>query len=92
MAPVPAGGHPTLAQYIAWAEQQGCQVSHRRVRNNGRSVCVTKFRAPSGRGVLEVGTELTDYLVPTTVDRLDRRLGLRSPWPSIPHPNPWEKL
>jgi hypothetical protein len=42
--------------------------------------------------VIEAGTELDDYLVPTTVDRLDRRLGLKSPWPSIPHPDPWEKL
>lgn len=89
---VPVGGHPTLAQYIDWARSQGCQVSHRTVKGKGRTVRVTKFIAPSGRGMIETGTELDDYLVPTTVDRLDRRLGLKSPWPSIPHPDPWEKL
>jgi hypothetical protein len=89
---VPVRGDPTRAQYIDWARKQGCQVSQRTVRSGGRSMRVTKFIAPSGQGVIETGTELDEYLVPTTIDRLDRRLGLKSPWPSIPHPDPWEKL
>lgn len=92
MSPVPVGGQPTLGEYLDWARKQGCQVDQRVVRLGGHAIRVTKIIAPSGRGVIESGTQDDEYLVPTSVDRLDRRLGLKSPFPSIPHPDPWERL
>jgi hypothetical protein len=44
---------------------------------------MTRIVAPSGRHVVEVGTNDDDVLVPTTVGRLDRRLGLDSPFAKI---------
>jgi hypothetical protein len=74
----PFGGHPTLEQYIAWAVQQKCTV------NSGvdtqYSISLTKIVAPSGKWAIVSGILPTDRLVPTTVGRLDRRLGLISPW------------
>jgi hypothetical protein len=88
MSAAPFGGHPTLAEYAEWARQQGCIIEQGLNIKGGRAISVTKIVAPSGKWVIEVGTQHDDYLVPTTVNRLDRRLGLRSPFPSMPHPGP----
>jgi hypothetical protein len=45
-----------------------------------QSILVTKITAPSGKSVVEAGTLHTDRLTPTTIGRIDRRLGLVSPW------------
>jgi hypothetical protein len=77
----PFGGHPTFSAYIAWAKTQGCIVQSGYSRHTaGRPVSLTKIVAPNGRWVIEVGTLGGEYLVPTTIDRLDRRLGIISPF------------
>jgi hypothetical protein len=48
------------------------------------SIILTKITAPSGRWVIEAGTLPDEHLTPTTVGRLDRRLGLTSPWFGAP--------
>jgi hypothetical protein len=79
----PFGGHPTFAQYLAWArEQQGCTIQSG--VDTAQSIVLTKIVAPSGKWVIEPGTMPNDYLVPTTIGRLDRRLGLISPWFGLP--------
>jgi hypothetical protein len=83
MPAYPFGGHPTLADYTHWARQQGCQVDCGVTVIDNRSVRMTRIVAPSGRHVVEVGTNDDDVLVPTTVGRLDRRLGLDSPFAKI---------
>jgi hypothetical protein len=47
-------------------------------------VLVTRIEAPDGKWVVEVGTEQHEFLAPTTVSRFDRRLGLKSPFASLP--------
>jgi hypothetical protein len=74
----PFGEHPTLADYIAWAQSMRCTVESG--VDTKQSILVTKITAPSGKSVIEAGTLLTDRLAPTTIGRLDRRLGLVSPW------------
>jgi hypothetical protein len=74
----PFGGHPTLAEYIEWARTQGCTTFSG--VDTRQSIPVTKITAPSGKWVIEAGTLQTDRLTPTTIGRLDRRLGLVSPW------------
>jgi hypothetical protein len=74
----PFGGHPTFNQYIEWAEKQGCTVESG--VDTLQLVSVTKITAPSGKWVIEAGTLPNDLLMPTTIGRLDRRLGLTSPW------------
>lgn len=78
----PFGGHPTFAQYLDWAVKQGCKVQHG--VDTELSINLTKITAPSGRWVIEGGTRANDFLTPTAVGRLDRRLGLISPWFGLP--------
>lgn len=76
----PFGGHPTFAQYLQWAKAQGCTIQTGVIGVHG----VTKIVSPDGkRWVIEAETQQSSYLVPTTIARLDRRLGLKSPWFSI---------
>jgi hypothetical protein len=84
----PFGGHPSFAQYIAWAESEGCSIKQGVANGaDGRPYSVTQIIAPDGKHwVTEVGMQHSDYLVPTAISRLDRRLGMKSPFMSFPHP------
>ena len=85
MAAYPFGGHPTLGQYLDWAIKEGCTVDYGYAADDeGRPHRVIKITAPSKRWVFEVGTLDSEFLVPTTIWRLDRRLGLKSPWVALP--------
>jgi len=78
----PFGGHPTFAQYIEWAIGEGCKVQYG--VDTEHSISLTKIVAPSGKWAIEAGLLPGDRLEPTTVGRLDRRLGLISPWFGVP--------
>lgn len=78
----PFGGHPTFAQYLEWAVSERCTIQSGVDTNH--SISLTKITAPSGKWVIEAGTLPNDRLMPTTVGRLDRRLGLVSPWFGLP--------
>jgi hypothetical protein len=82
----PFGGHPTFGQYIQWALKQGCSVEYGYATSpNGQVERLTKISSPDGkRWVIEVGTGQAEYLVATRISQLDRRLGMKSPWFSIP--------
>jgi len=74
-----------LGDYLRWAQSVGCtvQASYGRTAD-GEMVLVTRIEAPDGKWVVEVGTEQHEFLAPTTVSRFDRRLGLKSPFASLP--------
>ena len=82
----PFGAHPKFGEYIDWAEGQGLKVECGYVlAPDGRPHAVTKIVSKDGkRHVIEVGTQHEDHLLPTTIFRLDRRLGVRSPFFSLP--------
>jgi len=83
MAAFPFGGHPTFAQYLQWATEQGCTV--RTGVDTEQSISLTKIINAAGtRWAIVSGLLPSDFLVPTTVGQLDRRLGLISPWFAAP--------
>jgi hypothetical protein len=86
MPAAPFGQHPTFGEYLQWAQNvEKCTVHVlRRSTLDGNLETRTMIEAPSGRYAIERGTEQNDRLSPTTVGRLDRRLGLKSPFPSVP--------
>jgi hypothetical protein len=85
MAAAPFGGHPTFGKYLAWASEQGCKAqSGFRVDSRGRTHSLTKIVAKSGKSVVVPGVSQTERLEPTMISYLDRRLGLASPWFSLP--------
>lgn len=78
----PFGGHPTLAQYVAWARSEGCTTKSgytEAVGSGPQSILL--IEAPdTGRYLPIVGMSESEYLAPTEVARFDRRLGLQSPY------------
>lgn len=84
MAAAPFGKHPKLAEYIAWAKDQGCTVESGVVHTNrGETYGFTKIAASADKFVILAGIAQTEHLTPATVARFDRRLGLRSPFASV---------
>lgn len=83
---LPFGGHPTLGQYMAWATKAGCTVKQGVVSTAaGRAEPVVKITSPDGeRWVIVSGMLQDEYLMPTTIARLDRRLGMKSEFFSLP--------
>jgi hypothetical protein len=81
----PFGGHPNLATYIVWLkdEHQGSAQSGYSTDGKGKSHALTKLSVPSGKSVVVVGVSQAEFLVPSMVGYLDRRLGIKSPWFSV---------
>lgn len=82
-AGLPAAEHsanlPTLAEYCAWATSAGCGVQNNIFTGErGYVDRVTKMTTPALRRAFELGILDGEILAPTTLARLDRRLGLRS--------------
>ncbi len=87
MAAVPFGGHTSFAEYLDWARKQGCTVESGVIFiDDGRTASFIRITAPSGRWAIEAGVEQDEYIMATTVTRLDRRLGMKSPFFSLPEP------
>lgn len=85
MGAYPFGGHPTLYEYCQWAIREGCKVTSAVASDtDGRPTTVTIIEAPDGRKAAEIDTQMDDRLVPTSITRLDRRLGLQSPFAKLP--------
>lgn len=80
----PFGGHPRLVEYIHWANSQGCRTDFGVMTDDaGRPFGTTRITAASGKAVLLVDMDQTERLAPTSIARLDRRLGLTSPFFSL---------
>ncbi len=64
--------------YVKWAEGQGCEIREEHlVRDHGQTVKLVTLTMPNGKWATEVTSE-DDYLISTTVARIDRRLGVKS--------------
>lgn len=80
----PLAGHPakksTLAEYCTRAISAGCSVTNNIfVGRTGYAERLIKMRASALKHALEVGVLDRDVLMPTTLARLNRRLGIQ-PW------------
>ena len=81
----PFGGHPNLATYIVWLKDthKGNAQSGYTTDKKGKSHALTKLSLPDGKSVVVVGVGQGEYLAPSMVGYLDRRLGIKSPWFSV---------
>lgn len=78
----PLAGHPakkfTLSEYCAWVTSAGCSVTNNIfVGRTGYAERLTKLRTSALKHALEVGILDADVLVPATLARLNRRLGIQ---------------
>ena len=86
----PFGNHPTLAQYLNWAREQGCTVqSGYQTDEHGQPIGIIRVVASGGRWLILPDLGKDEYLVPTTIARFDRRLGMRSPFFSVDPDDPY---
>jgi hypothetical protein len=79
----PFGGHPRLIDYLGWCSQQGCTTTSGFNVKDGVTVTFHIVAAASGEYVVISGIGNNEYLVPTVVAYLDRRLGLDSPFAKV---------
>jgi len=86
----PFGGHPTFAKYLVWARDTHDFAAQTGVAkdSSGKPYTVTKIFKPGGPSVIVPGVGQNEYLTPSMVGYLDRRLGLKSPWFSIDNDDP----
>ncbi len=79
----PFGGHPTLFDYIAWCNQQGCTTRSSLAVIDGKSATCHIVENPANdQHVAAVGA-MKDRLPPSVVANYDRRLGLDSPFAKV---------
>lgn len=81
----PFGGHPTLADYLAWVREGHGFTAETGVAHtaSGKMVPIIRISKQGGPSVVVPGIKQTDRLAPSQVGQLDRRLGLNSPWFSV---------
>lgn len=77
----PFGQAPTLNDYLAWANLQGCEVATGyRLTKAGPVSMVKVTPLKGGRPVHIVDLPGTTRLPPSIIGGYDRRLGVKSPW------------
>jgi len=77
----PFGGHPTLAEYMHWIRECGGSAQS---GTDPRHRSVIKITADNGNVVIVADLKQSERLAPSYVEYLDRRLGVKSPWPKPP--------
>ena len=83
----PFGGHPKFGHFKAWAESQGIIVTNGTIEIAGRSVKITTFELENGTKVPVAEILDGEFLSPSEVSRLERRLEVLSPFPATPTVN-----
>ncbi len=83
----PFGGHPTLEMFIEYVKANGCEVTTiGRLTKSGRPYTACVLVNPAG-GVLTLpDPDITERLSPYMISQYQRRLGLKTPFPSAPEP------
>lgn len=71
----PFGNHPTIAHYLTWAKNKAnCKIESGTMGGD-EFVILT---APNGKHVVLYVVDQKEFLLPTQIAHLDRRLGLKS--------------
>lgn len=80
----PFGGYTTVGQYKEWAQRSGCTFDHGIMTDaEGSPTSYCAIHAPDGsHWVTLVGKLDSEYLTPTEIHSLDRRLKMNSPFDS----------
>jgi hypothetical protein len=85
----PFGGHPTFLQYLNWTILVGCTTKHGvAYTDDGGATRLLLIEAPNGNWMAVVGMADSERLLPTTIARFDRRLGIASPFFKIDGDDP----
>src|SRR3954466_5325867 len=87
----PFGGHPTLGRFVEWARENGCrsEIKLRTHTETGRPYRALEIFSPQGGRSVIVDPDMEEHLAPSTVAYLQRRLGIKSPFPATPEqPDP----
>lgn len=82
----PFGGHPPLERFLEWAKEAGCNwdIKIRHHTQSGRPYESLEIVGPKGGRVALVNPDLGEHLAPSMITYLQRRLGVRSPFPQVP--------
>lgn len=84
MSAAPFGGHPTLAEYLRWLTQQGFFYSISYATGNNHLAPIIDIRSSSGKHLHYItDMDMSERLVPTSVGRLDRVLGVDAPFSKL---------
>lgn len=86
----PFGGHPKLGRFVEWATDHGCaaEIKVRVRRASGQPYTVLEITNPKGGRVVVAEPDLEEYLAPSEVAYLQRRLGIATPFASTPEMTP----
>jgi hypothetical protein len=81
----PFGGHPSLGRYLYWAvNEAGCTTEHYvMTAPDGRPFSLIEIKSPTGKMLIIPNGDPNERLVPTTIARWDRRLGVQSKFSSV---------
>lgn len=74
-------GSTSFGAYLAWAKAAGCECE---TGYDSFGLVFWRIQAPSGLHVTVVDTQQNERLTSSTLDYLDRRLGLKSPFDRAP--------
>ena len=83
----PFGGHPTLEMFIEYAKGNGCIVtSIGRISKNGVPYTALVIENTQGGYLTIADPDMSERLTPHMISQYQRRLGLKTPFPSAPEP------
>jgi len=72
---------PLICEYLAWAQSQGCSVQTGVNQKVGRRMrTITKIISADGLRFVILSNGQHEALNTHTIQHLDRRLGVQSPW------------
>ena len=75
----------TLGEYMHWLKSEGGQCrTGIGVDHDIGMVPVTKLISPEGKWVIHPGNDQSEHLSKFTIEYFDRRLGVLSPFKSVP--------
>jgi hypothetical protein len=82
----PFGGHPKLSRVVEWLKSAGCKADIK-VRNHaitGQPYRSLEITSPAGSRAVLVNPDMDEHLAPSMVSYLQRRLGMKTPFPAEP--------
>ena len=80
----PFGGHPRFQDYLEWARTtQGCAYQSGYSKIDGKVETFVCIENPDNSKHTIEFSPFEEYLTPSTVSALDRRLGIDSPFPKM---------
>ena len=82
---------PTLAEYLDWARERGCEIAHGVVVDGSRRVPRVEIVSEQGERTVVIGLGPADILMPHYVALHDDNLDLDSPFPKFRPPTPWAR-